>query len=1027
MMTTKPTFFVVLLGTFALGALALFAFPQKLNALECSWTEYEYRCTEGYSSSQYVCTWYDPPPQTYCEPSTKTETQCGWEVQCDADDTNCKMKYVCKQVQVPSENCTTTDPPPYKSCEWDWVWVSGSCGNYPTVKQQTCPANSETSCSYATECSTSGSKTVTSYSCGSSGCVANTPTATCTRTFDTCTNNVGETGYVCGGSCTAPPNKTLTISVTANPSSGKAPLKNVQIDASVGGTATGTITYKLDCTNDLVYDSTETSSSTSYTFTKKCDYDTAGTYTAKVNVTRQTLGTSNTASVDVTAACDSTSFTACSTAKDFGSGGSIGAMCGADQYYQATVPAGKTCDVLFSVTPDSTADYDLYVENTVAACPSTSAWDCKSTNGTGANDQCTTNLGPGTYKALVHKYSGTGSYTIISTVSNCKTVSLTFPSTTWQRLWYNDPRVNNFSDSSFLGETPNESSLRFDTNWSDKVIYTKTDGTPIKDMIGFKSGRSITVNQSGTYQFIIGSDDGASLYLVQPNLVDKSLIIDQWAIGGWRTKTGTVFLTAGTHNLEFRYFENTGDARALFSPALSIAVEPASIVQGTQLTLTAYCAGSVCEGKTVFWDHSSSGTKPGTCVLSGGTCQTTFTTTGIGAGTVNFWATTDISNDGDTTDAGERSTDVPVNISSCAKNYDLIQDSTTVTVPTAGGTKQCTVNINSSGQDLSDSSNVKYYSIPSGNTRTVEMDDDPIGAGDCDLDLKWTTFFDDPLQGKLDVESRAVEKEALQGTWPFQTPRDLSFQYNLSSSECVFTGFSPGTANDDDGSSGENAWTNPTISTDKRAVVKKHGVKANYSSNETDKQVFSNRQFTLKECVSSDQCNPSSLNPNSDANSSKAYCNVDADNNGIGDITSNFSPNTCIDSVPPTSSIQSEANFIIAGSTRKLTPRSQDGTYWLKNDTYTIPVTDTDGNDSTRSGLWNCDYFIDDLGRPGVERSGSRVCGESLTVTVGPTGDCRTEKLGNCSIQIGSRDRANNLSQRIYKFFNVDYTAPSAE
>lgn len=49
-----------------------------------------------------------------------------------------------------------------------------------------------------------------------------------------------------------------------------------------------------------MYDSTEISSSTSHAFTKKCDYDVAGTYTARVNVTRQTLGTSNTASVTVT-------------------------------------------------------------------------------------------------------------------------------------------------------------------------------------------------------------------------------------------------------------------------------------------------------------------------------------------------------------------------------------------------------------------------------------------------------------------------------------------------------------------------------------------------------------------------------------------------------------------------------------------------------------------------------------------------------------------------------------------------------
>ena len=811
---------------------------------------------------------------------------------------------------------------------------------------------------------------------------------------------MGETGYQCPSGCTVT-DKTLSVSVTATPSSGPAPLKNVKIDASVGGTATGTITYKLDCTNDLVFDATETSSSTSYTFTKKCDYDTPGNYTVRVNVTRQTLSVSNTTSVSTSLACDSTSFTSCSNAKDFGSGGSIGAMCGADQSYQAVVPAGNTCDVLFSVTPDSSSDYDLYVENTAAACPSTSAWDCKSTNGTGANDQCTaTQLGPGAYKALVHKYSGSGIYSVASSVYNCKIISLTFPSTTWQRLWYDNPKTNNFSDASFLGETPNESSLRFDTDWGGGTLAYSRNNT-----VGFKSSRSITVNQSGTYQFVIGSDDGAQLY------VDNSLIINQWADGSWRTSTGSVSLAAGTHNLELRYYENTGNARAFFSPAVSITVEPTAIVQGTQITLSAYCAGSACEGRTVFWNHSSSGPSPGSCVLSGGRCQTTFTTAGLGTGTVNFWGTVDISNDGDTTDAGERCADVPVTIGACAKNYDLIQDSIKVVVPIAGSTKECTVNINSSGQDLSDSSNVKYYSLPSGNVRTVEMDDDPIGAGDCDLDLKWTAFFDAPLQGKLDIESRAVEKEALQGTWPFQTPRDLSFQYNLSSSECVFTSFSPGTAKDDTSSSGENAWTNPTISTDKRAVVKKHGVKANYGSNETEKQVFSNRQFTLKECVSNDQCNPSSLNPNSDASSTKQICNIDANDNGVGDITSNFSPNTCIDSVYPSTKITG-----LTSSDSGIARGEKGGSVWLRgrdgggNRLYTATA---EFKDDGGAGLQTC-LFALRTGTPAttVITSNQWCSGttttKSFTFSVGPTGDCNTQEQDNCTVWAWGIDRAQN-------------------
>ncbi len=101
--------------------------------------------------------------------------------------------------------------------------------------------------------------------------------------------------------CTA----TLNVTLSASPSSGTAPLSGVDLTATVGGTATGSITYRFDCTSDGYYESNNTVTINPFTpFTKAdiCTYTSAGTYTAKVEVTRGGLTATGTAVITVNAA-----------------------------------------------------------------------------------------------------------------------------------------------------------------------------------------------------------------------------------------------------------------------------------------------------------------------------------------------------------------------------------------------------------------------------------------------------------------------------------------------------------------------------------------------------------------------------------------------------------------------------------------------------------------------------------------------------------------------------------------------------
>jgi len=92
---------------------------------------------------------------------------------------------------------------------------------------------------------------------------------------------------------------TLSVSLSADPNSGCSPLNNVDLAASVSGTASGEIIYFFDCTNNGVWERTITSNDSVYIASDICDYSSAGNYTAKVRVQREGLSAENTTQVNV--------------------------------------------------------------------------------------------------------------------------------------------------------------------------------------------------------------------------------------------------------------------------------------------------------------------------------------------------------------------------------------------------------------------------------------------------------------------------------------------------------------------------------------------------------------------------------------------------------------------------------------------------------------------------------------------------------------------------------------------------------
>jgi len=135
------------------------------------------------------------------------------------------------------------------------------------------------------------------------------------------------------------------------------------------------------------------------------------------------------------AACDSTSYKTCSSAYKMPTGSTImTGMCGSPQYYKITT--SQTCTITWAMTPDSTANYALYVKNSSGSCPTTSSYSCRPYKGTGSAETCSARLSAGTYYAMVRKTSGTGSYSIQISNIDCETCTTHYFSTCYNNDVY---------------------------------------------------------------------------------------------------------------------------------------------------------------------------------------------------------------------------------------------------------------------------------------------------------------------------------------------------------------------------------------------------------------------------------------------------------------------------------------------------------------------------------------------------------------------------------------------------------------
>jgi hypothetical protein len=110
-------------------------------------------------------------------------------------------------------------------------------------------------------------------------------------------DNIGTQGVSGDFSFTTSATPVLSVNLSANPSSGTAPLNGVDLTADVGGNVSGTINYTFYCNRSdaginvttgytAKYDNVN---QTSQIAVNACNYSSAGTYTAKVIVERATL------------------------------------------------------------------------------------------------------------------------------------------------------------------------------------------------------------------------------------------------------------------------------------------------------------------------------------------------------------------------------------------------------------------------------------------------------------------------------------------------------------------------------------------------------------------------------------------------------------------------------------------------------------------------------------------------------------------------------------------------------------------
>jgi len=166
--------------------------------------------------------------------------------------------------------------------------------------------------------------------------------------------------------------------------------------------------------------------------------------------------------------------------------------------------------------------------------------------GTGRGNFTVGGLAPGTYKCFrVRAFNAAGS----SGWSNdgCTTT----PNTTcpYYRAEYYSNRRDPIGSPTFV----QCEGWPIDHKWDDRG---PGNGVGNDNFSARWTGRAYIA--AGTYTFISGSDDGIKVWL------DGNVIIDRWYDQGYSEYRVTRSVSGGDHNIEVRYYENTGAARVFF-------------------------------------------------------------------------------------------------------------------------------------------------------------------------------------------------------------------------------------------------------------------------------------------------------------------------------------------------------------------------------------------------------------------------------------------------------------------------------
>ena len=144
---------------------------------------------------------------------------------------------------------------------------------------------------------------VTAYQASSVPCGSN-----CSNETRTCSNGTLSGTYT-NSSCSVAACPTLSVSLSANPTSGNSPLNDVDLTATAGGSQIGTINYTFYCnrsdsgtniTSGYVakFDGISTNPKT---IADVCDYSSEGTYAAKVIIERGSLASESRQTITVSA------------------------------------------------------------------------------------------------------------------------------------------------------------------------------------------------------------------------------------------------------------------------------------------------------------------------------------------------------------------------------------------------------------------------------------------------------------------------------------------------------------------------------------------------------------------------------------------------------------------------------------------------------------------------------------------------------------------------------------------------------